>query len=89
MTTRHGVRGTRHVLLLAAVTAAACARVEPELAPAPDARLEATIESLGERIAAQQAQLDSLLRERDSLRAELQGLKEVDLRRRKAGAKRP
>jgi hypothetical protein len=97
MTARHGMPGLRRVLLIAAACVAACVRaepdlspaVEPELTPAPDARLEATIESLGERIMAQQAQLDSLARERDSLRAELRALKDIDLRRQKPRGKRP
>ena len=67
---RHLVRGTVHAALASLLIAGCTPRVEPSVAPEPAARLEAMIESLGERIEAQQALLDALVLERDSLRAD-------------------
>jgi hypothetical protein len=68
---RHTVHAARWAVAfaLAGLSVACATRIEPAFSPEPC--VEAVIESLGERIAAQQAELDSLVHARDSLRLDV------------------
>ena len=86
-------------MLASTIGACAGARVDPQFSAEP--RLEATIEGLGDEVARLRLERDSLVLSRDSLtasadslraelarlRLELQRLKDIDLKRRRPGAR--